>query len=1760
MVKNWIKVSIIVSLILIIGGVIAFQAISTSFSGRAKFDFGAGGTNASSANFIQRFILGIQPVSKYSSNNYSGRFGILEENVYAVNTTACGALNVQNAVYVLNQSVNSSGTCFNITANNVSLDCSGYTINYTQISTGYGITANGYNNSKIQNCTIVQGRTNAASSYGIYLLNGNESAVERNNISTSGSTSSDARNYAVYLYNYKDSVVYNNNLTTSGRRDYAIVLDSNSNSTNISSNIIKTSAIYSFGVYDYKSSFNVLKENNISTGGTLAYGIYLSLAGSNNLTSNNISTTGASGYAVYLEGGAVVDDSNRINSNHIYTSGANSKSIYLYKGVLNTNIINNNITANGSRSYGIDASSTNNSVINSNIINVSGTNSNGVRLVYYSDNNNFTNNNITATSAGSTGFYLLNYVDSNILINNSVEAAGYSLLMGSGTSNKIYNNKFNSTSRNIVSITRNSNYVNELNTTKTDISPQKNIIGGNYLAGNYWANSLGTGFSQKCKDTNLDGICDNTYTINTFNVDYLPLTASDNTAPIVSLFSPENGTFVNGRVDLIANASDNDVVANVVFQYSNSSVSFTNIANCNLTATNYYGNYRCSWYTTSFSNDTGGYDINVSAYDGQGNIASDIKHYTIDRTRPIIYDMDVGYPSGQSSVRNTQNITLKAVVTDSPDIAAGIYSVEANLTYLNSTNWVNMTFFSGSKKSDMNSTWHLNVSVSSTTGNKLARIRVYDAATPTHNTAGGRFWNVVIDNDIPTYTGLNSTDGIYNNTQGTFIITANDNYDLDHYIFSNNWSGSWINDSSVSISGTSEYIESKKVIYTGNFSYKFFIFDDAGNMNETAIGNIEVLGSAPVPTIYLVSPNDTTLTNSNSATLQYYYINGDLNNCSLILDGIDNQTTTSPANYTTLSFSKTLADGIHPWYVLCRVVEEEDGNNITREYYSEETYSLTIDTIAPTITIESPTNTTHFNKTAIEFNASINEDTSWCGFSLNSAANTTMTIANSTYFRYSNTGMSAIGYGILFTCNDTANNYGTKQQNFSLDFVDVSVNVTSPLNRSEVIRGSDSVANEDDLGLVANTFNIIGKVYEDASGNGLIGATCYFYFNGTYLGESYSNETGDCNLSYDKTAYSASSYNVSINHTYLVTERTQIINNSDVNISLVRYVTPNSVAGKGGALTYSDGTTAILYFNVTKINESGTTFYGAQNVSANASTSAGNYYSESAYVSGYRLSNTTGGQYEVRVVVNKTFGSYIKWNIWSSADNYINYIGTALHADVEITTTACGNGVLETGEGCDDGNLVSGDGCSASCESGGGTGGGPGPGPSPPTPPTCKDECSSGDKETTCVTSSTLRTRSCGNYDEDSCSEYGDSTYTDCTPGKICQSAQCMEIDCNDYWQCDSWNECKDGTQARTCANTKCEMDNKIESRGCEICSENWKCEWTICEEGEQDSSVYGCVDLNACETTENKPDKKSCGELIDEECPNAKWKCSDISECQADYSFEDVLKGVTHVSGFKERACTDTTGCAENKTEKKDCNLAVPIEAIKTEWCEEDYVEIFESETNKLVSRVKESETTQFSELNRIDISFITTEFTGYCGYCFDGIKNYDETNIDCGGPNCPECIERVKFFDWLWIVILVLWSTFGFFLFFVLKRRKEEKEAIKRPSKIKRLIEMLKPMSALKARKKEERIESWFKGLFRIRKRVERAEIRERVVERKTWTERKAKRKERKRKINTLKREVRKRKLLGLMRKLKIWKKEGYYGTAHLEEEIRRLKNQKD
>jgi len=85
-------------------------------------------------------------------------------------------------------------------------------------------------------------------------------------------------------------------------------------------------------------------------------------------------------------------------------------------------------------------------------------------------------------------------------------------------SNTIYDNLFNNT-KNVI-FDEFHQAPENWNTTK---NKDTNIMGGPYIAGNYWAEPEGTGFSQLNYDANSDGIAEEPYTIDGEDIDFMPL-------------------------------------------------------------------------------------------------------------------------------------------------------------------------------------------------------------------------------------------------------------------------------------------------------------------------------------------------------------------------------------------------------------------------------------------------------------------------------------------------------------------------------------------------------------------------------------------------------------------------------------------------------------------------------------------------------------------------------------------------------------------------------------------------------------------------------------------------------------------------------------------------------------------------------------------------------------------------------------------------------------------------------------------------------------------------------------------------------------------------------------------------------------------------------------------------------------------------------------------------------------------------------------
>jgi PGF-pre-PGF domain-containing protein len=134
-----------------------------------------------------------------------------------------------------------------------------------------------------------------------------------------------------------------------------------------------------------------------------------------------------------------------------------------------------------------------------------------------------------------------------LILNNDIFNCGDGILLWSSSVNGISGNRISNCITGLDMVDSygirvyNNNFNNALNVQFTDKQSWnttkisgKNIIGGPYIGGNYWATPAGDGFSQTHLDTNGDGIAEEPYYINEINIDYLPLvTPRTEPAPVL---------------------------------------------------------------------------------------------------------------------------------------------------------------------------------------------------------------------------------------------------------------------------------------------------------------------------------------------------------------------------------------------------------------------------------------------------------------------------------------------------------------------------------------------------------------------------------------------------------------------------------------------------------------------------------------------------------------------------------------------------------------------------------------------------------------------------------------------------------------------------------------------------------------------------------------------------------------------------------------------------------------------------------------------------------------------------------------------------------------------------------------------------------------------------------------------------------------------------------------------------------------------------
>jgi len=207
-------------------------------------------------------------------------------------------------------------------------------------------------------------------------------------------------------------------------------------------------------------------------------------------------------------------------------------------------------------------------------------------------------------------------------------------------------------------------------------------------------------------------------------------------------------------------------------------------------------------------------------------------------------------------------------------------------------------------------------------------------------------------------------------------------------------------------------------IADGSYTASFWCNDSAGNVNNTVTRVFSVDATAPTvgfnTTYVRAGYNYTSALNrqitihNSSDTINTWWYNG-----------------TANLTYTETAYIN-LTNGT---YTLIAYANDTHANLRTNISI------IKIDSVAPTISVEVPEDGETYDDEDITFLLYTDETTSWCGYSLDDGANTTMDVYNTTLFNITEDNLDDGDYNVTFTCNDTTGNIDTAFVEFEIDAV-----------------------------------------------------------------------------------------------------------------------------------------------------------------------------------------------------------------------------------------------------------------------------------------------------------------------------------------------------------------------------------------------------------------------------------------------------------------------------------------------------------------------------------------------------------------------------------------------------------------------------------------------------------------------------------------------------------------------------------------------------
>jgi subtilisin family serine protease len=274
--------------------------------------------------------------SGYASANFSLTIGN--------NVSSCVVLNNSGENYALDRDIEANGSCIEIGASDVTLDCNGYVI--TGNGTGYGVNLSNYNGTSILNCGLFN-FSQGISKWGVYDYSENITLMH-NRINVSAVANN---GYGVHVVVADNVVVFNNTVYTLGANlSSALYFNPGINNSNVSNNFLNTTGIQSYGIFPADSHYNTFADNVIVTGGESSDGFDLPGNSSYNVFHNNTITIYGEAGGIDLVYGA---HDNNVTNNSIVGWG-NAHALELAEGSYGNTLHGNNIVMYGSDSEGLE--------------------------------------------------------------------------------------------------------------------------------------------------------------------------------------------------------------------------------------------------------------------------------------------------------------------------------------------------------------------------------------------------------------------------------------------------------------------------------------------------------------------------------------------------------------------------------------------------------------------------------------------------------------------------------------------------------------------------------------------------------------------------------------------------------------------------------------------------------------------------------------------------------------------------------------------------------------------------------------------------------------------------------------------------------------------------------------------------------------------------------------------------------------------------------------------------------------------------------------------------------------------------------------------------------------------------------------------------------------------------------------------------------------------------------------------------------------